>query len=128
MAKKQPVAGPPAARAWTAQETTLLRRRFATATNRDLAELLGRTAKSVIYRAASLGLSKSAAHRSKQSRRTALSAARSSEQMAALGSLGGLVGGPARAAALDEKRRSAIAKKAVSTRWENAKKTQTHPA
>ncbi len=36
---------------------------------------------------------------------------------AALGKLGGLKGGPARAAALSSKKRSAIAKKAAQARW-----------
>lgn len=35
----------------------------------------------------------------------------------ALGRLGGAKGGPARAAALSEKKRSAIAKKAANARW-----------
>ena len=35
----------------------------------------------------------------------------------ALGRLGGMKGGPARAAALSKKRRKAIAKKAARTRW-----------
>jgi hypothetical protein len=37
----------------------------------------------------------------------------------ALGKLGGKKGGPARAQALSAKRRSAIAKKAAKSRWEN---------
>ena len=37
----------------------------------------------------------------------------------ALGRLGGLVGGKARAAALSKKRRAAIAKKAARARWKN---------
>ncbi len=36
----------------------------------------------------------------------------------ALGRLGGLKGGPARAAAMSPKKRSAVAKKAATTRWE----------
>jgi len=37
----------------------------------------------------------------------------------ALGKLGGVKGGPARAAALTPKKRSAIAKKAAAARWSN---------
>ncbi len=38
---------------------------------------------------------------------------------AAFGRIGGLKGGPARAAALSPKKRSEIAKKAAATRWKN---------
>lgn len=41
----------------------------------------------------------------------------------ALGKLGGLRGGPARAKALSAERRSEIAKAAVTARWKKAKKT-----
>lgn len=41
---------------------------------------------------------------------------------AALGRLGGLKGGPARAKALSAKKRSEIAKKAAAARWHKAKK------
>jgi hypothetical protein len=41
----------------------------------------------------------------------------------ALGRLGGVKGGKARAAALSKKERSAIAKKAAAARWREAKKT-----
>lgn len=40
----------------------------------------------------------------------------------ALGRLGGLKGGKARAKALSARKRSAIAKKAAATRWKKAKK------
>ena len=39
----------------------------------------------------------------------------------ALGRMGGLKGGPARAAALSEKKRSAIAKKGARARWGRAR-------
>lgn len=41
----------------------------------------------------------------------------------ALGRLGGLKGGAARAAKLSDKKRSAIAKKAAKTRWAATKKS-----
>ena len=37
----------------------------------------------------------------------------------ALGKLGGVIGGPARAKALTKERRAAIARKAAQTRWRN---------
>ncbi len=40
----------------------------------------------------------------------------------ALGRLGGLKGGPARAKKLSERKRSEIARKAAKVRWENTKK------
>lgn len=43
----------------------------------------------------------------------------------ALGRLGGLKGGPARAAKLSPRRRSNIAKRAAKTRWQG--KSQPHP-
>lgn len=44
-----------------------------------------------------------------------------------LGRLGGLKGGKARAAKLSKEKRSAIAKKAVQTRWEKAKSNKSTP-
>jgi hypothetical protein len=47
---------------------------------------------------------------------------RKNKHAQALGRLGGLKGGKARAAALRPEERSAIARKAVMTRWEKARK------
>jgi hypothetical protein len=44
------------------------------------------------------------------------------EHAAALGRLGGLKGGPARAAALTARRRSQIARRAARTRWNRRKR------
>ena len=49
-------------------------------------------------------------------------AAERNPHAAALGRLGGLKGGPARAAALSAKRRREIALKAIRTRWAKTKK------
>jgi len=46
----------------------------------------------------------------------------------ALGRLGGKKGGPARAAKLSKKRRTAIAKKAAETRWKKHKGSETEVA
>jgi hypothetical protein len=56
-------------------------------------------------------------------RRRAATATRN-PHAAALGRLGGLKGGPARAAALTAKRRREIALKAIRTRWAKAKKAK----
>lgn len=115
--KKKPVAGPAGGRPWTSAELSDLRRKFATNTNRDLAEMMGRGIKSIIWQAARLGLSKTPEHRAEQSRRTALAVGKTSEEMAALGSLGGKIGGKARAESLTPAKRKKIAKAAITARW-----------
>ena len=104
MPKKKKPAQP-----WTVQEIAVLKRSFATSTNTDLAARLGRTVNSVDNAAHKLSLKKSAEHRSQQSRRSALAAGKTSAEMAALGSLGGKIGGKARAEALTPARRKKIA-------------------
>ncbi|QHN04407.1 hypothetical protein FTO74_14320 [Granulicella sp. WH15] len=115
--KKIPIAGPGRWRIWTEEELAFLRRAFATTTNAKIATKLGRTAKSIGYAAGNLGLTKSAEHRSEQSHRVAIHTARTSEEMAAIGSIGGKIGGKARAEALTPAARKKIAKNAVDTRW-----------
>jgi hypothetical protein len=112
--KPKLIAGPPAARPWTAAELATLRRKFPVTTNRDLAELLQRGIKSIIWQGAKLGLLKSLEHRSEQSRQTALA---NPQDMVALGSLGGQMGGKARAKALKPAARKKIAKAAIAARW-----------
>jgi hypothetical protein len=119
--KKTPSVEPIQSRAWTVAELATLRRSFATTSTKDLAAKLGRTARSVSGQAAKLGLAKVPAHRSAQSRRTALAAGRTSEQMAALGSAGGMIGGKARAEALTPAARKRIAKAAIKARWDAAR-------
>jgi hypothetical protein len=114
--KKKSVAGPSTTRAWTPAELSTLKRKFATNTNRDLAEMLDRGIKSIIWQAANLGLKKSAEHRSANSRRTAL-ATLTPEHMRAIGSIGGTIGGKARAESLSAAARKKIAKAAINVRW-----------
>jgi hypothetical protein len=115
---------PVSRRPWTPKELDILRRFFATKTNAELASQLNRTAGSVAHAAAALGLAKSEAHRAKQARKSALAAGRTPEEMAALGSLGGKIGGKARAEALSPARRRKIAKAAIAARW---KRTEHDP-
>lgn len=122
MPKKSPEkAGPIRFRAWTTEEMILLRERFSSTSNFDLAKTLSRTEKSVVYKAAELGLRKSDAHRSAQSKKTVLASGFSSEHMADIGQKGGLAGGPARAKALSSGKRRKIAVKAIRARWNRAK-------
>jgi hypothetical protein len=114
--KPKMIAGPPAARPWTAAELATLRRKFPVTTNRDLAELLQRGIKSIIWQGAKLGLLKSPEHRSEQSRRTAL-ATMTPEHMRIIGSTGGNIGGKARAESLKLADRKKIAKSAIKARW-----------
>jgi hypothetical protein len=102
---------------WKPSDLDKLRRYFPKMTTADLAEKLGRSAESVNYKAADLGLRKDPEHKAKQSRLSALSAEKTPEEMRALGSRGGKVGGPARAASLTPAKRKRIAKKAIAARW-----------
>lgn len=120
--KKKSVAGPAGGRRWTAAELATLRRKFSTTTNRNLAELLGRGIKSIGWQAANLGLLKSAEHRAKQSRRTALLSL-TPQHMQTIGSKGGQKGGKARAQSLTAIARTNIARTAAKARW-TAKDTQ----
>lgn len=114
--KRKPVAGPLGGRAWSVEELATLRREFATATNRELADKLERSPKSIIWQGAKLGLLKSPEHRSEQSRRTAL-ATLTPEHMRIIGSTGGNIGGKARAESLKPAARKKIAKAAIKARW-----------
>jgi hypothetical protein len=51
----------------------------------------------------------------------------SAEELSAIGRMGGLVGGPARAKKLKRARRQEIARKAVAARWARAKARQQEP-
>jgi len=114
--KKKPIAGPSGARSWTAAELSNLRRNFATNTNRDLAQKLGRGTKSIIWQAANLGLKKSPEHRAANSRRIAM-ATLTPEHMRTIGSIGGKIGGKVRAESLTAAARKKIAKAAAKARW-----------
>jgi hypothetical protein len=114
--KRKPVAGLRGGRAWSVKELATLRREFATAANRELADKLGRSLKSIIWQGAKLGLLKSPEHRSEQSRRTAL-ATLTPEHMRTIGSAGGKIGGKARAESLKPADRKKIAKAAIKARW-----------
>jgi hypothetical protein len=103
--------------AWSTEEIALLKTLYADKPTKDLARWLERTPQSVSHKAAALGLKKSASHRSAQARAVALFVGLTADDMAALGSIGGQAGGPARTRVLTAKRRKEIAKKAVAARW-----------